>query len=205
MYYVALYIFKNTQKKEKRAYLNVTTALTRRIHRQMANIESCSHEPPDFAEGLSWLLSGIRAHMSSSIISPPLAHLMVCQDSIFTFSHDFSYLLVSKIEDYLDDKPVNFKSRNCKGKHGKKQFWADSFVNDIVYRSDCLAEVCAYELILHYERGYYNRNNTGQSDSKYPFLPDHPGVDVIYHKKMKKLKFPSSLHQMDIMISLILK
>ena len=68
-------------------------------------------DPPDFVEGLSRVLSGIRAHMSSSIISPPLAHLLVCQDSRFTFSHEFSYLLVSQLEDFLDDKPINFKPR----------------------------------------------------------------------------------------------
>ena len=58
--------------------------------------------------------------MSSSIISPPLAHLLVCQDSRFTFSHEFSYLLVSQIEAHLDDKDIDFKLRNCKGKSKKK-------------------------------------------------------------------------------------
>ena len=76
--------------------------------------------PPDFAEGLSRLLSGIRAHMSSSIISPPLAHLLVCQDSRFTFSHGFSFLLVSQIKAHLDDKDIEFKLRHCKGKGKKK-------------------------------------------------------------------------------------
>eukprot|EP00957_Ditylum_brightwellii_P066737 5064399-Ditylum_brightwellii.AAC.1 len=52
-------------------------------------------DPPDFIEGLSLILSGTRAHMASSIISPPLANLLDCQDSIFNFSHEFSSPLSS--------------------------------------------------------------------------------------------------------------
>ena len=143
--------------------------------------------PPDFAEGLSCLLSRIRAHMSSSIISPPMAHLLVCQDSRFTFSHEFSYLLVSQIEAHLDDKDIDFKLRNCKGKSKKKTYWSDSTVNDIVYRPDCLVEKGAYELLMNYERGYYNGSNNTKS---LPFQDDHPGSDVIFLKQSKKVKIP---------------
>ena len=114
MFYVILYTSKNNQKEEKRAYLNAATAVSRRIHRQAVTHDSFDDSPADFTEGLSQLLSGIRAHMSSSIISPPLAHLLVCQDSRFKFSHDFAYLLVSQIEDHLEEKDTNFKLHYCK-------------------------------------------------------------------------------------------
>ena len=133
MYYVTLYESKGNQKEETRAYLNVSNALSRCLHRQMANTSDSTEATPDFVEGLSRVLSGIQAHMSSSIISPPLAHLLVCQDSRFTFSHDFSYLLVSQIEGHLDGKSIHFKPRNCKNKYGKKKYWPDSTVYDIVH------------------------------------------------------------------------
>ena len=156
MFYVTLYTSKNNQKEEKRSYLNAATAVSRRIHRQAVTHDSFDDSPADFAEGLSQLLSGIRAHMSSSIISPPLAHLLVCQDSRFKFSHDFAYLLVSQIEDHLEEKDTNFKLRYCKDKNSKKTYWSDSTVNDIVYHPECLTIVGAYESLMHYKQGYYN-------------------------------------------------
>ena len=160
MYYVTLYVNKGNQKEETKAHLNTTNALSRRLHRQIANKNVSDEATPDFVEGLSRVLSGIRAHMLSSIISPPLAHLLVCQDSRFSFSHEFSHLLVSQIEDYLDGNTINFKPRNRKSKDGKKTYWPDSTVYDIIYRPETLEDVCAYDLMMKYERGYYNGKKT---------------------------------------------
>ena len=150
-----LYSSKNNQKEETRAYLNVSTMFSRRIHYQIQNNNSTETPPTDFTEGLSRVLSGIRAHMSSSIISPPLAHLLVCQESRFAFSHDFSHLPLSQIEAYLDDKPIHFRPRFQKGKNEQNKHWPDSTVYDIVFRSEQLENLCAYELMMTYERGYY--------------------------------------------------
>ena len=117
---MTLHVNKGNQKEETKAHLNITNALSRRLHRQISNKNDSDEATPDFVEGLSRVLSGIRDHMSSSIISPPLAHLLVCQDSRFSFSHEFSHLLVSQIEDYLDGNTINFKPRNRKSKGGKK-------------------------------------------------------------------------------------
>eukprot|EP00957_Ditylum_brightwellii_P122385 9332840-Ditylum_brightwellii.AAC.1 len=110
----ALYVSKTNQKEESRAFLNASGAFSQQSHRMLSEGKQDVLDPPDFMEGPSRILLDIRAHMASSFTSPPLAHLLVCQDSRFTFSHGFSYLLVSQIEELFDDKPVNFKPRLSK-------------------------------------------------------------------------------------------
>ena len=72
----------------------------------------------------------------------------------------------------------------------KKKHWPDSTVYDIMHRLDELSDMCAYELIIKYERGFYNGNNNGHSDRKLPFMKDRPGVEVLHLKRAKKTMIP---------------
>ena len=74
--------------------------------------------------------------------------LLVCEDSRFTFSDKFSYLLVSQMEDHLDEKDIAFKPRQGKGKNGKKKYWPDSSANNIIYCLDQCEGNCANGLMM---------------------------------------------------------
>ena len=68
---------------------------------------------PDFVEGLSRLLCGISSHLEANVCATPMAHIVVFSDSRFMFSHPFGNLLLSQMEDYIDDiqKNISFQIR----------------------------------------------------------------------------------------------
>jgi hypothetical protein len=88
-FHATVYSAKNNQKEETRAFLNTTNATSRCIHCQIASPVLATSGDPDFVHGIFCVLTGIHANMKSSIIAPSIAHLLVCQDSRFIFSHDF--------------------------------------------------------------------------------------------------------------------
>ena len=76
---------------------------------------------PSFIEGLSRVLIGIRAHISSYVISAPLAYHIVTKGSRFEFSHEFSYFLLAQLEDFIEGKPISVKIRSRK--HNKDDIY----------------------------------------------------------------------------------
>ena len=64
---------------------------------------------PNFFEGVSRILSGIMAHLSSYVISAPLAYHLVTKEPRFEFSHYFVHLLLAQMEDYINGENVSFK------------------------------------------------------------------------------------------------
>ena len=108
IYYNTLYGSKSTQDEDTRSYLRVCNELSRRIKRQQEKMKE-EEEPqeetaPDFCEGLVRILSGIRAHINSYIISPTLGHHIITMGSRFQFSHTFKPLLLAQMEDYIHGK-----------------------------------------------------------------------------------------------------
>ena len=122
--------------------MNVSNALSRRINKKIQenkdvmkmgmekgiNRNKKLENGPDFVEGLCRLLSGITAHLSSTVVSAPLAHVLIVKGSRFQFSHDFGNLLLTQIIDYLDgDKEMSYYL--CRGYNtsGKEIQWPEMF------------------------------------------------------------------------------
>ena len=116
MYYATHYASKSTQEEDTKSYNRVCNAIVKRIERQASELkegelnmsdndtesDQCQfNNVPDSVEGLSRLLSGISAHMCSNIVAAPLGHFIVDNDSRFLYSHKFSNLLLSQLEDYI--------------------------------------------------------------------------------------------------------
>jgi hypothetical protein len=61
-------------------------------------------QTPNFSIGLGHVLSGIIAHLSSTVISATMAWHLVIKESRFQFSHEFSRILLSQFESWLKDE-----------------------------------------------------------------------------------------------------
>jgi hypothetical protein len=88
----------------------------------------------------------------------------------------------------IDNKPVHLKPQNCNGKEGTKKQWPDLSVCDLVYCPESLNDMCAYEIMIHYERFLMDARKTGKTF--FPFLDDHPSSHAVYLKQMKTMKIP---------------
>ena len=63
-------------------------------------------QTPIFSAGLGHVLSGIIAHLSSTVISAPMVWHLVNKESRFQFSHEFSHVLLSQFESWLKDEDI---------------------------------------------------------------------------------------------------
>jgi hypothetical protein len=68
----------------------------------------------NYSVGLGHVLSGIMAHLSSSVISATLVWHLVVEGSRFRFSHEFSQILLSQFESRLIGEDIQFKFRRKK-------------------------------------------------------------------------------------------
>ena len=148
--YTTNYASKTTQEEDTKSFQKVCNAIVKRIQRQANEREKKSKEmlekvhefnkmeidiQPDFIEGLSRLLSGIAAHMSSNIVSAPMAHFLVDNDSRFKYSHNFSNPLLSQLEDFIDDetKDITFQLRKVHCKNEKVITWPEIMFIDQMF------------------------------------------------------------------------
>jgi hypothetical protein len=58
---------------------------------------------PNFSVWLGHVLSGIMAHLSSTVISATMVWHLVTKDSRFKFSHEFSHILLSQLESWIQN------------------------------------------------------------------------------------------------------
>jgi hypothetical protein len=113
--YVTLYNTKGNQEEEQFPFLRHCTTIakcTRKLRNQERDItrdlrkefddEDALRLPePNFKVGLGHVLSGVLAHLSSTVLSATMAWHLVIKDSRFQFSHDFSHILLSQFESWL--------------------------------------------------------------------------------------------------------
>jgi hypothetical protein len=164
IYYVTLYNFIGTKGEEQFPFLKHCTAIAKRL-RKLRNEESkiCTglrseledgnslmSIEPNFKLGLGHVLSGIMAHLSSTILSATMAWHLVIQDSRFQFSHDFSHILLSQFESWLLGDDIQFRYRRNKT---KETCWVDSNVFQYIYRPElCNFDgICVWEFFQNYE------------------------------------------------------
>ena len=147
MYYTTLYGSKSTQDEDAKGYIKICNAMAKQIQRQEEAQKELEGDqldtPPDFCEGLARVLSGIRAHINSYIISPNLGHHIVTMGSRFQFSHSFVPLPLTQLEDYVRGENISYKLRKSKTKeeNPKEVLWMDAFVFNIIYRPNSLQNV----------------------------------------------------------------
>jgi len=121
IYYVTLYNTKGNQKEEQFPFLKQCTALAKRIRKLRQTEMEIENQfgnngevrtyaqTPNFSVGLGHVLSGIMAHLSSTVISAPMAWHLVIKESRFQFSHKFSLVLLSQFESWLKDEDIHFR------------------------------------------------------------------------------------------------
>eukprot|EP00957_Ditylum_brightwellii_P041515 3144378-Ditylum_brightwellii.AAC.1 len=94
------------------------------------------------------------------------------------------------MEDFLDDKPINFTPRQSKKGKGKTEYWADSSFYDIVHMPASLENICAYELMMKYERRKLNQSNIESGVNKHLFDNEHPWRYTIFLRESNHFKVP---------------
>ena len=121
-FYVTMYTSKRNQNEEKRTFLTVCEALSRRIVRIQQDLEENPDEDGDnstgdFAEGLKRLLSAVYAHTSNDVISSTMAHLLLSQVERFWFSHDFCLILTPHLLAWYRKEELSFRIRRWQCLH----------------------------------------------------------------------------------------
>ena len=156
MFYATMYTSKTTQKEDSISIIRVSNALSKHITRKLATENKEENEgkkDQDFVLGLSRMLCAIQAHVSTNIVSAPLAHYIALHNSNrFSFSHEFSYLLISQIIDHFKDGPKTYRLKKTNSPNVNESHWADMCVNDIIFRPIELKNICAYEQTMWYEQ-----------------------------------------------------
>eukprot|EP00986_Skeletonema_menzelii_P019921 scaffold29575_cov320-Skeletonema_menzelii.AAC.1 len=156
LFYATAYAFKDTQKEDSERFIRIGTQVIRRLlrMRRIAEMNAAQEnreveeQVPDFGEGLSRILSCMNANMTKAICSSTMAHLLILNKDgqRFEYSHDFSNILVSQMEDVLEGGEGSFRIRtNFSKTTGETVRWADSSVDDYIYRSEILEEMSLYE------------------------------------------------------------
>ncbi len=147
IYYVTLYNAKRNRKEEQFPFLKHFTAIakhlrklrnqereiTRDLRNEFDDEDALKRSELNFKVGLGHVLSGIWAHLSSTVLSATMAWYLVIKDSRFQFSHDFSHILLSQFESWLLGEDIQFRYRRNKQ---KETGWIDSNVFQYIYRPD---------------------------------------------------------------------
>ena len=157
------------------------------------------------AEGLGRVMTGVNSLLSRNVVSPTMAHLLISQGGTrFTYSHGEENLLVTQLEDYLEGRECNFILRKNYNKIEKRvERWPDSTAYDYVFRPRELQQLCYYEYMMKYKKGFktfkrINREqdleisgnadcNDEESSVRLEFQDGHPGKRYAF---LTKRKFP---------------
>ena len=184
LFYSTIYSSKSTQSEDSKNYLFISNGFASTCQYQLEKRQrACNNESSDscedtsdFIEGLIRVMSGIRAHMASTIVSAPMAHLLATRGSRFHLSHETKGLPVAQLEDLQEGKEISYYYRTTKKTNGSNNdgynndnsndeedvvVWPDSFADNYLMRPEVLEEVSAYEFVMKYEVVY---KNTQQED-----------------------------------------
>ena len=200
-FYLTLYGSKSTQKEDGEKKERIMKKLIRKLRRRQMERESglVDDDKKDYVQGLSMMMSAMNASTSRNVVSSTMAHYLVQHDGErFSASHKPKHLLITQLEDTLDDKAVNFTLRrtNKAKADGTVVQWPDSSSHDYVHRPKKLEDVCAYEFTEQYEKKFYSFKDMdankqdliapGTEDSeRYRFIEGHPGQEFAYIIKLK--------------------
>ena len=139
VFYSTLYTSKSTQDADSEKQLCIGRAVIKRMKRLLEENQTngCDQttSEPSFGEGLSRVLSGLNAATTRNVVSSTMAHLISCNNgSQFSFSYDFSDLLVGQMEATLEGQDINVRIRTSKIPGGEFKCWPDSLADDYIHR-----------------------------------------------------------------------
>ena len=83
IYYNTMYGSKSNQDEDTRDFIKVCNVISRRLAAQKEKEENEEDSTPEFIEGLSRVLIGIRSHISSYVIGALLAYHLLTKRSRF--------------------------------------------------------------------------------------------------------------------------
>ena len=213
-YYCTLYSSKSTQQEDKRVFRRIAAAVGRRILRAIEasrgnpDLDGEDDDGTDYVEGLGRFLTAINAAQSRDVTSATMAHFLICNDGTrFNFSHGFSNLHLTQMEDCLEGKQVHFMLRKNVDKDGKLCTWPDSSADNYTMRHEGLENMCFYKFKMWYKKKFmtfdqmkkHNKSRTtagipsneGSDDGKrLLFLEDHPGHHYSYLTKLDNFVIP---------------
>jgi hypothetical protein len=124
--------------------------ITRDLRNEFDDEDALRLPEPNFKVGLGHVLSGILAHLSSTVLTATMAWHLVIKDSRFQCSHDFSHFFLSQFESWLLGEDIQCRYRRNKQ---KETGWIDSNVFQYIYRPDeiLFKNVCVCEYFQKYE------------------------------------------------------
>lgn len=203
LFYNTIYTSKTTQGEDSRNFLFISNAYAMAFQRQIEKQQkesngssastSSSDEAPDFVEGLIRVMAGIRAHMASTIISAPMAHLLCTRNSRFQLSHETKGLPIAQLEDLEEGNEISYYYRRGKKSGGGNEKSDDNDDSDdreqevdnndnndeeIIVWPDCFADIymmrpetetvekmSAFEFVMKCEVVYKNPQPNENSES----------------------------------------
>ena len=184
LFYSTIYTSKKTQAEDSRNFLFISSSFASTVQNQLEKRQrasnndsaSSSEEAPDFVEGLVRVMAGIRAHMASTVVSAPMAHLLATRKSRFHLSHETKGLPVAQLEDLEEGNEISYYYRRGKKVNDDTTdddtddeeevlIWPDSFADNYMKRPEDLKEVSAFEFVMKYEVVYKNAQENQDSES----------------------------------------
>ena len=228
MYYITMYTTKKNQDEECFPFRKQCNAIAKRIRAATVisnKIQQCADgnenfgviKEANYGVGLGHVLSGITAHLWSSVISSPMAWYQVTNGSRFRFSHSFVTILLSQLVSWLDGKHIQSRYR----RNGvTKKGWLDSTLFNYIYRpseeiyEELFENMCIYELVSEYDLTLKskvkrqiasNDQDQGSDDFDqeefstekhyYNFDEHHPGYHYAKLGKLKRSRVPVLYYQ----------
>ena len=204
-FYQTLYTAKNTFKDDVKPRDLVASQVCRRLLRAQAAARSGHDEESNnsetaktkkmWVEGLSLVLSGVRAATSRTATSAPMAHTQVIQrGNRFTFSHSFADLLLGQLEKVLDgsSNSVTFIYRVCRTRDNVEKQWEDVSANDYIHRPKDLEDMCIYEQTMLFQKRFRKKQRKDTDDflDDLVFASDHPGHGFAYLERESNYRVP---------------
>ncbi len=106
------------------------------------------------------------------------------------FSHEFSDLLVGKMEATLEGQDINVSIRTRKVPGGELKCWSDSLADDYIHRplQKEFEDLCIYDMTSQYKKIY--KSYKPKSIQTYQFSNSHPGYKFSHLSKLKHSTIP---------------
>jgi len=120
-----------------------------------------------------------------------MAHLIPSNGgSRFSFSHEFSDLLVSQMEATLERQETHVRIRTQKLENGQIKSWPDSLADDYIHRptSDYFETLCFHQMTRWYKKKYktMSKMKKQNEEEKHEFSTTHPGHDFSHLIKLTR-------------------
>ncbi len=195
VFYFTLYTSESTQDEVNKKQLPIGRAVIKIIKHLLDENQTngCDQtkSEPSFGEGLSRILLGLNAATTRNVICSTMAHLISCNNgSWFAFSHEFSDLLVGRIEATLEGQYINVRIRTSKVPAGELKCWPDSLADDYIHRplQKEFEDICFYYMTSQYKKIY--KSYKPKSIQTYEFSYSHPGYKFSHLSKLKHSTIP---------------